>query len=180
MARGASIFWAICVGSACLPPFDAALPQPIRDVTPAGVTRVYREENKRNLPETGEKPGTVRVQNDGTLETPNGPIRLYGVKLPALREFCRTGNGARWTCGVRATGALRGFIDAQPVACEPPKSPQEASVRVCWVGGTNIALWLLQQGWADIADGQIGKEYRDALATAKARGVGLWSEGRVP
>jgi endonuclease YncB( thermonuclease family) len=36
---------------------------------------------------------------------------------------------------------------------------------------------LLQEGWANLEFGTTEKRYLDASAGAKARGVGLWSEG---
>jgi endonuclease YncB( thermonuclease family) len=174
--------WLVASTAGLLPGVDATgtFAQPIRDVTPQGVTKIYREDNPRNFREPGEKLEPVRVQDGATLATPKGPIRLYGVKLPAPREICRTESGARWACGARAIGALRNLIDTRPIECEPPRNTNDAPIRICWVGGTNLSLWLLEQGWANLTTVEIEKEYRDALSSAKRKRVGLWAERQAP
>ena len=48
--------------------------------------------------------------------------------------------------------------------------------RVRWIGDTNISAWLLEQGWANVEKAEIDGVYLAALARAKAKRVGLWSD----
>lgn len=54
----------------------ATLAQPIRDVTPQGVTRVCRHDSLTASREPKEPFGPMRVHADGTLSAPSGPLRL--------------------------------------------------------------------------------------------------------
>ncbi|MGE3149756.1 MAG: thermonuclease family protein [Pseudorhodoplanes sp.] len=164
---------AVILVSACIPGSGAAA-QTVRDVTPPGVTRVQRDGNQPNV--VRQSIGRALVRSDGALSTQGGAFRLFGVKLPPARQICRTASGARWACGARALGALRGFIDDQAIACSPEEKTQDMPVRVCWLNGVNLSLWLLEQGWGDADNADLPREYREALASAKARRLGLWSE----
>jgi endonuclease YncB( thermonuclease family) len=96
---------------------------PVRDVTPQGVARVYKPPQA-----TGQRtPGSDRsIQITDAGATWKGSItgdgltvRLYGVAFPDVKKICATGSGERWPCGRRAYIALHNEIVAQTVSCEP-------------------------------------------------------------
>jgi endonuclease YncB( thermonuclease family) len=186
LRRRAAIAHAGAAGLAALAAFPALDPparaKDVRDVTPPGVTRIYRSgaDTARLAREAGEIFGPIRVEADGTLRAPNAAITLYGLRIPHQRELCRSTSGARWTCGSRAIAALRNLIGDEPIACITKPDTQDGRVKVCWRGQTDISMWMLEEGWADIGSPAIEREYRDALALAKARKAGLWSDGRAP
>jgi endonuclease YncB( thermonuclease family) len=48
---------------------------------------------------------------------------------------------------------------------------------VCWVGDTDVTQWLLNQGWAELAEGVTDDTYVEAASSARRRKVGIWGDG---
>jgi endonuclease YncB( thermonuclease family) len=150
----------------------------IRDVTPPGVVRVFR---------SGEPPGTiprevhwfenVRVDQNANLKAGSTSFKFYGLVLPLRQKICTSATGARWACGNRALIALRNLVDTRTVACA---FKDEGKSAVCWVERTDITLWMLQEGWAELAAGISDKAYIAATKLAQVRKVGLWADGPPP
>ena len=60
--------------------------------------------------------------------------------------------------------------------CEVKKQAELEVLGSCRVGKTDLATWVLRQGWAEAAAGASGA-YVEALHTAKTERRGLWSDG---
>ena len=51
------------------------------------------------------------------------------------------------------------------------------SRRACSVGDTDIAQFLLAEGWAELADGVTEEMYVEAHTFAQSRKAGIWADG---
>jgi endonuclease YncB( thermonuclease family) len=119
----------------------------------------------------------VVVADAGTLVAGERTLRLADVDVPAADAECGDAAGHRWSCGTRARTALRRFVRHRAVECLPlgeaDLAPDGQSVVRCRVGRTDIATWLVENGWASPADAAA-----PALAalgeTARSENRGLW------
>ena len=50
---------------------------------------------------------------------------------------------------------------------------------ICWVGEIDIALFLLSQGWAEVADDVTEAPYVEAVASAQSKKIGIWGDGSL-
>ena len=46
---------------------------------------------------------------------------------------------------------------------------------VCYIGRTDLSIWLLRRGWAEPSE-EISKVHAEALHAAKKERLGLWAE----
>lgn len=114
----------------------------------------------------------VRVDPDGTLRSGANRIVLSGIQLPERRRLCATQEGARWPCGSMALAALRNLVGRESeVACEITEGVTSG---ICFVGNTDIAEWMLENGWAELGEMPSPKQKR-AHETARNAFVGMWS-----
>jgi len=151
----------------------------IRDVTPLGVTRVYRS-NDTPVDNSRTFVGT-RVDNNGQLHAEGVILKLDGILLPPRKKVCVTANGRHWACGQRAYLRLRNLVERRSIACQIKDVDKRGGTNnprlaVCKVEGADVAISLLQDGLADLADGAIDKTYIAAASLAKTKKTGLWAD----
>ena len=172
---------------------DAALPAnttQIRNVTPDILTAppvmlsplVRVEPVGEPAPDEPRPARTQRlvlpvVEAAGVVRAGTKTVRLGGIEAPppdAVR-----GSEKTWPCGRMAKAALQRFLRGRSVECaiSPDNGPAgEDSLPAetdCAVGGSDIARWLVAEGWAKPA----GRFEAEADAARRA-GKGLWSETR--
>lgn len=146
----------------------------VRDVTPPGFTRAFRVD-----PDFGTAPKKtkvfqrIRILSEGALKGETNTIVLTALSIPARRHLCSTSSGSKWPCGSMAYVALHNLVHDRDVVCEVSEHGQPLGV--CRVEGTDIAEWMLQNGWADLASTNEDSKYKRALTFAKERRVGIWS-----
>jgi endonuclease YncB( thermonuclease family) len=93
--------------------------------------------------------GQASVINGDTLEIHGTRIRIFGIDAPESDQLCRDAKSDRYRCGQKASNALFDFIDRRPVECiEVDRDRYKRAVSVCTVAGTDIADWLLRNGFA--------------------------------
>lgn len=107
-------------------------------------------------------------------------IHIAGVTPPAADATCTLADGTPWPCGRVALYSFRRFLHGRAVECLLPYIEGAADVTApCRIAKTDLALWLLQQGWATPSDIATG-EYRTASAQARCFGIGLWRDMPKP
>jgi endonuclease YncB( thermonuclease family) len=156
------------------PPAPASDTQPVPP-QPAKISDSLLPQGWTSLAEAYQ-PYAVRVAADGTLLGDNGPIQLYGVRVPIRSQVCTYQTGERWACGQRAYIALLNFVGKTTIACRLRNSDQ-AGVFVCKLAGINIGQWLLRSGWATLADGVTDKRYVAAADEGVKSKSGMWAAG---
>lgn len=118
----------------------------------------------------------VRIGTNGSIVADGHDLSLYGANPLRRERICTSEEGARWACGQRAILALRLLLEGKPISCRfmhvtmPPKA-------ICWFGDIDITLFLLSQGWAEVAEDVTEAPYLEALATAQSKKVGIWGNG---
>ncbi len=117
----------------------------------------------------------VVVRDAGTLEAEGVVITLDGIKAhdrPTTK--CKDGKGRTWACGARARTALMHLIRTRAVSCKVPSSGKQTSLTArCSVGGIDLSVWMLSQGWAQPA-AQAEPKLAAAADEARKKKVGLW------
>ncbi|MEJ1157061.1 hypothetical protein [Prosthecomicrobium sp. N25] len=182
-------------GAAALPGGPApgsAPPRPapageVRVVTPPGVTPPpavtgpLERLPAREVPKPPAQPPKVRVLRPVMAETPGiiraGEIR---IRLPDIEPLgvdaqCRGRDGREWPCGAQALAALRAFAGGRGVQCFLPADAQEGNFAIpCRLGKTDVATWLVRQGWAKPAADR--RDLAEAEAAARKEKRGMWQE----
>lgn len=90
----------------------------------------------------------VEVVDARTFKTPAKTVRLAEIEALPLERTCRDAKGQAWPCGKRAQAALVTLLRGRPVTCFEVSIEGKDSVARCRVGRTDIAAWLVEQGWA--------------------------------
>jgi endonuclease YncB( thermonuclease family) len=150
---------------------------PARNATPPNAVRTKR----LHVPSDFFEQGAVRFERaqidaSGVIRADGHNLEFYGVVLVRRTRICTAPEGARWACGQHAFVALRRLLEGQPVICNfkhatvPPKA-------VCLIRDSDIAQFLLSEGWAELADGVTDEAYVEAQETAQNRKVGIWADG---
>lgn len=116
----------------------------------------------------------VTVLANGDLRSGTTIYRLDGIEPIDITRLCTDGTGRRWTCALRARGALVVAIQGRQLRCvqnDPPSTPRRAA---CTVGGRNLALDLIRQGWLTPTV-TAPQDWIDAASHAREARLGIWS-----
>lgn len=116
---------------------------------------------------------------DGRSFRANGAtIQLANVALPVARQSCRRIDGVIEPCAERAQTRLDLVTRHRPVTCDlEPGTIGGTLTGDCRVGGDDLALRLIREGWATpIAD---TPEAAVALAEARRLKLGIWQSARA-
>lgn len=145
-------------------------------------------------------PAGADVVDGDSLGIGGEVFQLFGIDAPELGQGCRIG-GQIWRCGTDAAFALRKLVAVQmtPLRCAPAETREEAPLPLaparpgampppqseqalparCEIGSKDIALVLLQSGYA-IALPEAPPSYQEAMNQARQGGLGLWRGDFVP
>lgn len=116
----------------------------------------------------------VVVQDGGSLKAGNTSIRLEGIEVEGLTGQCEDTRGYAWSCGRFARSALMRLIRGRAVVCHVPiKGQPDALTARCSVGGTDLSLWMVAQGWAK-PKAPAKANLKTAADTAQERRLGIW------
>ena len=120
-----------------------------------------------------EVSGRASVIDGDSLEVADQEIRLYGIDAPEFDQTCLAG-GRTWRCGREAIRALSRRVSGRTVVCtEKDRDHYGRSVALCRQGGTDLAAWLVAEGWA-LAYRRHSRAYVDEERTAKRAKRGIW------
>ena len=159
--------------------------EPVRNVTPSGVTtpidsvgRPKRVPLPREIAKSADvhRFNRVTVMDAGQFEAGGKTVRLLGVTAPARGQTCPSSSGQAWPCGTRAAAALSALIRARAVDCEFQDGSNDEGLATCRVAKTDLATWVLRQGWARPSGGA-AETYSSAHESARSEKLGLWSDG---
>ncbi|MGH6860436.1 MAG: thermonuclease family protein [Phyllobacterium sp.] len=85
----------------------------------------------------------------GTIEASGYRISLEGIDALAPEETCRSDGDVAWPCGMAARTALRSWLRSRAIECAVPGQPSEELIATqCRLGTTDVAAWLVSNGWA--------------------------------
>lgn len=109
----------------------------------------------------------------GRLTAGNHTIELRGIDIIEPDAACADINGDVWQCGMQARTAFRAWLRSRAVTCDMDgvDQSQELIRTKCSVGDTDIARWLVENGWARAS---FGGEYTDAQTQAEKMLLGVF------
>lgn len=157
----------------------------VRDVTPVGITPGPPADGPLTripvvIPDPPPPPPQWRrffqpvATAAGTLAVGERELAVAGIKATSVDQQC-TGAAGDWPCGRSALTAFRQMLRGRAVECY--WAGDETGPAPCRVGTTDIALWLVANGWAE-PDPDAPEKLRDALHEAQCAGAGLWKDRR--
>lgn len=118
--------------------------------------------------------GNADIVDADTIRVNGIPIRLYGIDAPESRQTCER-EGKSYACGKEAIRVLADLIAARPVRCELlGKDNYGRSLGICSVGGIELNVAMVLQGWA-LAFVKYSSRYVEDQKRAEAARIGLWA-----
>ncbi|MDR0252057.1 MAG: thermonuclease family protein [Brucellaceae bacterium] len=113
----------------------------------------------------------------GRLAVGNRTIELSGIDIVEPDASCADINGEVWQCGMQARTAFRSWLRGRAVSCNMEGTePDQQLIRTsCSLAGTDIARWLVENGWARAT---FGGQYADSQTQAEKMLLGVF--GRKP
>ncbi len=113
----------------------------------------------------------------GRLAVGNRTIELNGIDIVEPDAACADINGDVWQCGMQARTAFRSWLRGRAISCDlQGTDPQEELIRTsCTLAGTDVARWLVENGWARAT---FGGQYADSQTQAEKMLLGVF--GRKP
>jgi endonuclease YncB( thermonuclease family) len=124
--------------------------------------------------EQGSASGQATVIDGSTLKVDGVVYRFVAVMAPGLHQTC-TRNGVSWPCGEEAARLLAKIIKGRSVRCsEVGQEGDHQPLAVCYAGETELNRAMVDTGMA-VVHWQLGLDYTEAEAIAKAAHAGLWS-----
>lgn len=108
-------------------------------------------------------------------------IALDGLDSPPASAICLGGDKRLWACGLQARAALIGHVRGKDLLCtlqsgQPIRSPRDPGTArwTCLVDGRDLALLLVEGGWAKPGGPLPDREKLAARDGAQAAKRGLW------
>ncbi|MBJ3776352.1 hypothetical protein [Acuticoccus mangrovi] len=153
----------------------------VRDTRP-----IEPPEPEAPRPPQPERYRLVVVESAGLIDARTHFIKLAHIEAPAADASCSHADGAKWPCGRRARTALRRLVRRRAIDCldlaavaaqqagKPLPAPtrEETRAETCTVAGTDLAEWLVEQGWATpTADAPEGWQAMHRTAVEEERGL---------
>lgn len=160
--------------------------RPIRDVTPSFILpgpEITGPLVRAPVPEPPPPEPAARADawrrfflpeatDAGTFVADGLTIRLAGIAPPKLDDTC-VADGAPWPCGRASRHNLRLLLHGRAIECRMSPSDSGEVTAPCRVGETDIALWLVRNGWARTA-AHAPDELKEAEIAAYCAGAGIW------
>lgn len=120
--------------------------------------------------------GIVVVETANRLSTRRGMVVLAGTRGVDEAASCQLEDGRTPPCHVLARTAVRRFVGQRQVSCTLAirDDTSEDHVAPCTLAGTDLAAWVVEQGWA-FADGSANADLQQAQSLAQQEQRGLWA-----
>ncbi len=129
-------------------------------------------------------PDPVAADSIDTLTAADGKrYRLDGIDAPESDQVCLDAGGGSYRCGEAASAALARFIAGRPIQCTDAGADSKHTdskvtdrrVGQCFVDGTDINHWLVENGWAINFEPYAKGRFKTDEEAAKAGRLGMWA-----
>ena len=121
---------------------------------------------------------SARADTTDTLTAADGKrYRLDGIDVPESDQSCLDARGNRYRCGETATSALAQYIAGRPIQCTdvgPDSKHTDRHIGQCFVDGTDLNHWLVENGWAVNFEPYAKGRFRTDEDAAKGGRLGMW------
>ena len=116
----------------------------------------------------------LAVLDGDTLRVGDQIVRLAGIVAPSRGSVCRGAGQTTVDCGSAAANALAALVRGNAVDCTiSDHDARGRPVGLCLADGKMLNAALVRAGWARAE----AADLRDAEASARAAGVGIWRTG---
>jgi endonuclease YncB( thermonuclease family) len=110
----------------------------------------------------------------GVLSFGDRRLQLAGLVPTPVNKMCTADSGAAWPCGMLAKTNFRLFLRLRTVHCDLGNANwTDTATASCTIGGQDLSAWLIENGWAEAAE---GSAFAEAGAKAKQDKNGLYGE----
>jgi endonuclease YncB( thermonuclease family) len=121
--------------------------------------------------------GRARALGGVNIEVAGLKVRLFGVRLPEVRDQCAAANGKPQACDAAGLAALQQRLAGHSiVACHVPPGQQSSEPGAVCLDeeGNDLGRYLVIQGYA-LADSNQSYDYLPAEGAARTAKRGLWN-----
>lgn len=144
--------------------------QPLERIEPRNPLSLPDEPEAEAAAERTLLPQPVAI-SAGRIRFGTGTIDLEGIVAPSLDKTCAGASGRAWPCGRMARTALRNFIGGRALSCSVAAAEWEGTVAAsCSRSDHDLALWLVENGWAEAVPGSAFEDQANAARKEK-RGI---------
>lgn len=104
-------------------------------------------------PKEKEQPSSIILKRPvalaaGLVKAGDRTVQLKDIEPESIKRVCGSGERS-WPCGVVARTAFRNYLRARALACEEIEEKADGTTAAtCTVGGENVTVWLVANGWA--------------------------------
>ncbi len=153
---------------------DLGLATPVQEKTPEATQSGKQAEEQAAAGGLFYRPVALAA---GRLAVGNRTIELNGIDIVEPDASCSDVNGDVWQCGMQARTAFRSWLRGRAVSCnmDGVEQNQELMRTSCTLAGTDVARWLVENGWARAT---FGGQYADSQTQAEKMLLGVF--GRKP
>jgi endonuclease YncB( thermonuclease family) len=114
------------------------------------------------------------AESAGVLGFAERRLQLVGVTPTPVDKTCADAGGKQWPCGVLAKTNFRLFLRLRTVSCDLDSAEWTGTATAaCKIGGQDLSQWLIENGWAEAAE---GSAFAEAGAKAKEEKSGIYGE----
>jgi endonuclease YncB( thermonuclease family) len=119
--------------------------------------------------------GVPSITDGDTIKILNKRIRFHGIDTPEKKQTC-INNSKEYSCGEKATNALKRKIDGKSVTCklQDKLDRYKRYIGVCFLKDVDLNKWMVRNGYA-VAYRRYSKDYIEDENYAKKKKIGLWS-----
>jgi endonuclease YncB( thermonuclease family) len=118
----------------------------------------------------------ARVLDGDTLKILSVKHRFWGVDAFEKSQTCHDVVGEVYACGLEAKKHLERLTRGKIVTCEPTGVPSyDRMVSRCYVGDQDLALLMVQAGWAFDYPNYSRGAYRQAQSIAQVKQRGAYA-----
>lgn len=156
-----------------VPPADEDPAVATAATAPAVASRPAPEarEAMARQPEARRGEPRVSVVDSGTLRADGKTITLAGVEPLPADATCLSPSGRTWSCGQAAAAALANFIRGRRISCTTIDSDGASVPARCSVEGTDLASWVVGNGWGRASAGATRLQWLEQAAAAAGLGI---------
>jgi len=103
--------------------------------------------------------GVPSITDGDTIKILNKRIRLHGIDTPEKKQIC-TRNSKKYSCGKKATNALKKKVDRKLVTCkvQDKLDRYKRYIGVFFLGDVDLNKWMVRNGYA-VAYRRYSKDY---------------------
>ncbi|TQV80347.1 thermonuclease family protein [Denitrobaculum tricleocarpae] len=125
--------------------------------------------------------GIPRSGDGDTFKIAGTKIRIHGIDAPESTQQCKRADGTCYACGTESTEHMQELIAGLRVTCAlTGKRSYDRMIGVCSAGGNDLAVLMLQSGWAVASRRYLGEvpgkrvPYLAAEQEAERDKAGMW------